>query len=239
MTARCRRPAAATVPGSAGATAPSRPSTATGRRRCSPTSASAVDERQGCGLPRRAAAARAGRAARSGLRRRQEGAERRLPEAARRRCRWPSGTWTTAGSRVRSKGLQERTEGGSGRSEICVEAMSADTRQRLASTISPTRGASRPSSSPRGAAQMAVLQFPTAETAKLHALIAPFVHPSMEYKLLPRYQGRFAVEPVFAEPRQVLMPMPITHDRGEAADAQHASLRPRGRGHATTTSSTA
>ena len=29
----------------------------------------------------------------------------------------------------------------------------------------------------------------------------------MEYKLLPRYRGRFAVEPVFAAPRQALMPM--------------------------------
>jgi recombination protein RecA len=57
---------------------------------------------------------------------------------------------------------------------------------------------------------MAVLQFSTAETAKLHALIAPFVHPSMQYKLLPAYRGRFQVEPVFVEPRQVLMPMPIT-----------------------------
>ena len=53
--------------------------------------------------------------------------------------------------------------------------------------------------------------FPTAETAKLHALVAPFVHPSMEYKLLPRYRGRFAVEPVFAAPRRELTPMPITN----------------------------
>ena len=39
-------------------------------------------ERQGCGVLRRAAAARARRAARGGVRRRQEGAERRLPQAA-------------------------------------------------------------------------------------------------------------------------------------------------------------
>jgi recombination protein RecA len=32
----------------------------------------------------------------------------------------------------------------------------------------------------------------------------------MDYKLLPRYRGRFAVEPVFAEPGQTLMPMRIT-----------------------------
>ncbi len=56
---------------------------------------------------------------------------------------------------------------------------------------------------------MAVLHFSTAETPKFHALIAPFVHPSMEYKLLPKYRGRFGVEPVFAVPRQVLMPMRI------------------------------
>jgi recombination protein RecA len=58
---------------------------------------------------------------------------------------------------------------------------------------------------------MAVLQFSTPETAKFHALIAPFVHPSMQYKLLPRYQGRFAVEPVFVEPRPALVPVPIKH----------------------------
>ncbi len=61
-----------------------------------------------------------------------------------------------------------------------------------------------------GAAARPFLQFPTGETAKFQALVAPFVHPSMEYKLLPRYRGRFEVEPVFAEPRQALMPMRIT-----------------------------
>ena len=60
-----------------------------------------------------------------------------------------------------------------------------------------------------GRTRKAVLQFPTAETAKLHALVAPFVHPSMDYKLLARYRGRFSVEPVFAPPRRALTPMPI------------------------------
>ncbi|MGH9164179.1 MAG: intein-containing recombinase RecA, partial [Acidimicrobiales bacterium] len=54
-----------------------------------------------------------------------------------------------------------------------------------------------------------VLSFAKDETAKLHALIASFVHPSMEYKLLPRFRGRFAVEPVFAPMRHELVPMPI------------------------------
>jgi recombination protein RecA len=108
---------------------------------------------------------------------------------------------------IRSKGLQARTEGGSGRAEMCVQAMSADTRVRLRDYLAGTWEI-------RGKLIMragkAVLQFPTAETAKLQALIASFVHPSMEYKLLPRYRGRFAVEPAFAAPRQTLMPMRIT-----------------------------
>src|SRR5256885_2702826 len=32
---------------------------------------------------------------------------------------------------------------------------------------------------------------------------------SMEYKLLPRFRGRFKVEPVFAPMRHQLVPMPI------------------------------
>jgi RecA/RadA recombinase len=54
-----------------------------------------------------------------------------------------------------------------------------------------------------------VLVFSKDETAKLHALIAPFVHPSMDYKLLPRFRGRFAVTPVYVPVRQELVPMPI------------------------------
>ena len=57
---------------------------------------------------------------------------------------------------------------------------------------------------------MTFLQFPTGETAKFHALIAPFVPPMMQYKLLPKYQGRYeAISPVFTTPRAVLAPMPI------------------------------
>jgi len=111
---------------------------------------------------------------------------------------------------LRSKGLQARTEGGSGRIEICVEAMSTDTRERLVRYLADTWEIAVKLTH-RGAGRKAVLQFPTAETAKFHALVAPFVHPSMAHKLLPRFHGRFAVEPVFAQPRQVLMPMRITN----------------------------
>ncbi len=107
---------------------------------------------------------------------------------------------------LRAKGLQQRTREGSGRSEICVEAMDPTTRVRLAAYLSDTWGVTPKLIARAG---KAVLQFPKDETAKLHALIAPFVHSSMQYKLLPRYRGRFDVQPVFAEQRYELMPLPI------------------------------
>jgi recombination protein RecA len=112
-----------------------------------------------------------------------------------------------AGFTIRSKGLQARTAGGSGRAEICVQAMSAGSRVRLAAYLADTWDI-RPKLVQR--AGQAVLQFPTAETAKLQAVIAPFVHPSMDHKLLPRHRGRFAVQPDFRPMRHELVPMPIT-----------------------------
>lgn len=108
---------------------------------------------------------------------------------------------------LRSKGLQQRTEGGSGRVEICVEALERTSRVRLRDHLADTWDVH---ADLRQRGGKAVLVFPTAQTEKLHGLIAPYVHPSMAYKLLPRYQGRFAVEPVFEDPRTVATPMPIT-----------------------------
>jgi recombination protein RecA len=112
----------------------------------------------------------------------------------------------------RSKELQARTAGGSGRSEICVEAMEPATRQRLVAYLADTWGI-HAKLHLRGRRKVAYLQFPKHETDKLHALVAPFVHPSMEYKLLPTYRGRFAVEPSFAPTRHVLSSMPIKEIR--------------------------
>src|SRR6266542_801446 len=106
---------------------------------------------------------------------------------------------------LRAKGLQLRTREGSGRSEICVEAMSEGSRQRLVDYLADTFDLC-PKLSLRGARQVAVLTFAKDETAKLHALIAPYVHPSMQYKLLPQYRGLFEEEPEFIEP--VMRPMP-------------------------------
>ncbi|MFI5035522.1 MAG: recombinase RecA [Acidimicrobiales bacterium] len=109
---------------------------------------------------------------------------------------------------VRSKGLQARTAGGSGRAEICVEAMEAATRDRLVEHLVDTWDL-HPKLLSSGATRKAVLQFPTSETAKFQALIAPYVHPSMGYKLLPRFRGQFSVSPVIEPPRYELLAMPV------------------------------
>ncbi|HXQ62539.1 MAG TPA: hypothetical protein VN796_09410, partial [Acidimicrobiales bacterium] len=110
---------------------------------------------------------------------------------------------------VRSQGKQTRFGGITGRAEICVEAMEPATRERLVTYLADTWGIHAKLMS-KGKRQVAVLVFPTEETRKLHILIARFVHPSMEYKLLPQFRGRFAVEPVFSPMRYELVAMPVT-----------------------------
>jgi len=100
---------------------------------------------------------------------------------------------------LRSKGVQERTAGGTGRIEICVEAMSPGSRDRLACYLRDTYGL-HVKLEHRGARKMSVLRFSTSASEKFQKLIAPYVHPSMEYKLLLRFRGQFAVEPEFTEP---------------------------------------
>jgi len=100
---------------------------------------------------------------------------------------------------VRSKGLQTRTAGGSGRVEFCVEALSLGSQARLADHLRDTYGL-RVSLRSAGAAAKAVLTFDTESSRRFLELVAPYVHPSMAYKLLPGLRGQFAVEPRFVEP---------------------------------------
>jgi recombination protein RecA len=100
---------------------------------------------------------------------------------------------------VRSKGKQARTEGGSGRIEICVDAMSEGTRWRLVDYLCDTHGL-EVKLIVRGKRQQQVLQFTTAASGRFQELVAPYIHPSMAYKLLPRLQGQFEVDPEFVEP---------------------------------------
>ena len=106
---------------------------------------------------------------------------------------------------LRSKGLQQRTHGGSGRIEICVEAMNDGSQERLRDYLHDTYGLDVRLRH-AGSAGKAVLVFSTQATAKFQELIAPYVHPSMAYKLLPRFRGQFKVEPQFVEPTMQLMP---------------------------------
>jgi recombination protein RecA len=100
---------------------------------------------------------------------------------------------------VRSKGVQARTVGGTGRIEICVEAMSPGSRDRLARYLRDTHGLDVKLTS-RGARKVSMLGFTTAASERFQALVSPYIHPSMDYKLLPRFRGKFAVEPEFKEP---------------------------------------
>jgi recombination protein RecA len=112
------------------------------------------------------------------------------------------------GFTVRSKGLQARTAGGSGRIEICVEAMSEGTRTRLRDYLRDTHGLDVRLRHP-GAAGKAVLVFSTGASAKFQEMVAPYIAPSMEYKLLPRFRGQGSVTPQFVEPVQRLVPARI------------------------------
>jgi len=106
---------------------------------------------------------------------------------------------------LRSPGAQERTQGGSGRAEIRVEAMSPGSRERLVEYLRDTHGLESKVTA-RGSRQKAVLQFTTAATDAFQEIIAPYVHPSMDDKLLERHRGKFAVQPELTEP--VSLPVP-------------------------------
>ncbi|NLU79930.1 recombinase RecA [Micromonospora sp. HNM0581] len=106
---------------------------------------------------------------------------------------------------VRSKGLQERPAGGSGRIEICVEAMAEGSRDRLVEHLRDAYGMDVKLAS-RGARQTASIIFTTESSARFQELVAPYVPAAMEAKLLPRFRGQCAVEPQFVAAE--LMPVP-------------------------------
>ncbi len=107
---------------------------------------------------------------------------------------------------LRSKGVQERTHGGTGSIEFCVEAMSQGSRTRLVQYLHDTWGLDVKLTL---RTQKAVLVFTTSASEKFQKLVAPYVHPSMDYKLLPRYRQRFSLQPEFAEPELRLQPARI------------------------------
>jgi len=109
---------------------------------------------------------------------------------------------------VRSKGVQERTAGGTGRIEIVVEAMSPGSRERLVQYLRDTRKLDVQLVT-KGARKVNAIRFTTEASEKFQKIVAPYVHPSMDYKLLPRFRGKFAVEPQFAPSGERLVAAPI------------------------------
>ena len=112
------------------------------------------------------------------------------------------------GFTVRSKGVQERTQGGTGRIEICVEAMSPGSRDRLVQYLRDTHGLDVKLGA-SGARRVSVLQFTTSASEKFQQLVAPYVHPSMKHKLLPRFRQQFNVQAEFVAAELRLMPARI------------------------------
>ena len=93
-----------------------------------------------------------------------------------------------------------------GRISLCVEAMNVETRERLVAHLQRRFGIESQLDEVR---DLAILRLHQPATERFHALVAPYVHPSMEYKLLPKYRGRFAVGAEFVEPERRLVPAPI------------------------------
>jgi recombination protein RecA len=77
---------------------------------------------------------------------------------------------------------------GHGKAEICAKSLGAEDRQLLAQRCEQL-GMGRPTVTQRG------LLFSGERTRMLHERIAPFVHPSMAYKLHPSLRGRFEWDP--------------------------------------------
>ena len=130
---------------------------------------------------------------------------------------------------VRSKGVQQRTAGGSGRIEICVEAMSEGSRVRLRDYLRDTHGLNVRLRL-AGSAGKAVLVFATDATAKFQEMVAPYMAPSMEYKLLPRFRSRSTMTPQFVEPTMQLMPARVTEIESKTDYPIMSRLRHRSRG---------
>jgi recombination protein RecA len=97
-------------------------------------------------------------------------------------------------------------DGTSARIQICVQAMTPDTQQRLVSYLRDTWDFDVRLTSVRG---KAIIVFSKLAAEEFQSLIAPFVPSVMEYKLLAQYRGRFAVEPQFKDLMYVLLPYPI------------------------------
>jgi recombination protein RecA len=77
---------------------------------------------------------------------------------------------------------------GKGKSVLYNKSLPRESRERVMGTLERL-GVGRPRDDGRG------FWFSSEQTARLHALIAQYVHPSVDYKLHPSQRGRFAWQP--------------------------------------------
>jgi recombination protein RecA len=99
-----------------------------------------------------------------------------------------------------------RKDGSAGRSDICVQAMDKGSQLRLLQHLNDSF---RLSCKLIERAGKAVIVFDRDGTEALHTLVAPYVPPSMEYKLLQHHRGRCVVEVQPARERYELAAVPI------------------------------
>ena len=89
------------------------------------------------------------------------------------------------------------------RIQVCVEAMTPDSRTRLQRALSDRFGIT---AALRTVADNAILYFERDATRRFHQLIAPYIHPTMSRKLLPDLRVRFDVEPQFIAAERRVVP---------------------------------
>jgi recombination protein RecA len=90
---------------------------------------------------------------------------------------------------------------GQGKAVLYNKALTGESRSRVVALFERL-GIGRPRDDGRG------FWFSSEQTARLHTLIAPYLHPSLDYKLHPRQRGRFAwhapLETAALESREML-----------------------------------
>lgn len=97
------------------------------------------------------------------------------------------------------------SSGGGGHIEICVETMNEGSRTRVVDYLRDTHGCDVRLCHSDSAGSTAIV-FTAAASAKFQELVAPYIHPSMSYTVLPRFRGRCEVRPHYVEPTEQLVP---------------------------------
>ncbi|MBI4065695.1 recombinase RecA [Candidatus Kaiserbacteria bacterium] len=116
-----------------------------------------------------------------------------------------------------------------GRIDICVQAMAPESRNALRKLILERYGITARLHE-RGSRKQAILSFDQPNTDKFLQLIRFFVHPSMQYKMLPQYRRPLAVKPQYDEQRQLALAVPVVRiaDKPKKRGMNRFDIRVRG-----------